>query len=354
MLLQHEHCKGKESFDEMLRVNAEGCNGSEETCRGVDGLCIGADCKRKQCTTYKEVCERLGLLQDDGEWKIALEDAMTVKGAKEIRGMFIYILMYCEPCSPAALLDSFWDGPLKQGINWTDWCDDLIEKARKKGVIYDTDSMQHKALLKTLVLLDLQQRLLPFEKELHHYCLHQPTKDEEAAVVAVTGSRSVVFREELDFDIDEMLLEAQNIVATFNPEQRVIYDKILAAVEAKRGACFYLNARGGCGKTHLTRGLIQKVRSLNPEGCIVLATATTGKAAMHLPLGKTFHSRFKAPLTLNEKSTLGIKKQSETAKLIREARLICVDEITMLDSRLLEALNLGLQVGVGGYYKLAL
>ena len=56
---------------------------------------------------------------------------------------------------------------------------------------------------------------------------------------------------------------------------------------------------------------------------------------MHLPLGRTFHSRFKAPLTPSEDCTFIMKAQSEAARLIREAELIVVDEVTMLNNWLL-------------------
>ena len=47
-----------------------------------------------------------------------------------------------------------------------------------------------------------------------------------------------------------------------------------------------------------------------------------GQGAMHLPLGRTSHSRFKALLTPSEDCTFSMKAQSEAARLIREAELI--------------------------------
>ena len=76
---------------------------------------------------------------------------------------------------------------------------------------------------------------------------------------------------------------------------------------------------------------------------MALATATTGIAANLLHLGRTFHSRLKAPLTLSEESTLQISGQSSLAKLVRMAKLILIDEATMLDSLLLEALDRSLR-----------
>ena len=74
-------------------------------------------------------------------------------------------------------------------------------------------------------------------------------------------------------------------------------------------------------------------------GCVALATATTGKAAMHLSKGRTFHSRFKAPLNLSEDCSLRIPLGTELAKLVWMAILIVVDEATMLNNVLLQALD---------------
>merc|ERR1712243_287856 len=93
------------------------------------------------------------------------------------------------------------------------------------------------------------------------------------------------------------------------------------------------------GKTFLLNGLLATVRSLEVGGCVALATATTGKAARHLLKGRTFHSRFKAPLILSDNCKLRIPVQTELAKLIKMAKIILVDEVTMMDNRLLQALN---------------
>merc|ERR1711963_314426 len=52
-----------------------------------------------------------------------------------------------------------------------------------------------------------------------------------------------------------------------------------------------------------------------------------------------FHSRMKAPLTPSENSTLAISGQSVLAKLIRMSKLLLIDEATMLDRFMLEALD---------------
>ena len=305
MLLNSDHCKGKQGFQDLKTVHTE------------------------ICTTYKEACEKLGMLQDDHEWEIVLEDASNNTSSASIRILYITIALWCEPANPKTLFDKYW-------IQWTD---DLVAKARKQGVILNPEDDADQLRLKTLVLLDLKQKLYISQKDLADIHLIEPTEEEEAAVAAVTGGRSVVVRDELDFSVTDMESFAETVCDKYTIEQSAIHDKVIEAVKSKRGKCFFIKARGGCGKTFLLNGLLATVRSLEVGGCVALATATTGKAARHLLKGRTFHSRFKAPLTLSDDCRLRIPVQTELAKLIKMARIILVDEATMLDNRLLQALH---------------
>ena len=118
---------------------------------------------------------------------------------------------------------------------------------------------------------------------------------------------------------------------------------MLEAVNQKQSLWAFIDARGGCGKTFLLKAILAAVRSLEPGGCVALAMATTGIAANLLPLGRTFHSRLKAQLNPTEESTLQISAQSSLAKLVRMARLLLIDEATMLDRFQLEALDRSLR-----------
>ena len=75
------------------------------------------------------------------------------------------------------------------------------------------------------------------------------------------------------------------------------------------------------------------------DGCVALAMATTGIASNLLKLGRTFHSRMKAPLTVTEDSTLQVSAQSSLAKLIKMSKLLLIDEANMLDKLQLKALD---------------
>ena len=193
--------------------------------------------------------------------------------------------------------------------------------------------------LKTLVLLDLEMRLASFDKRLPDFGLPTPTAEEINQVEHVTSTQPAVIREELDYDYEDLLRTVEACIPTLTPEQLKVYEEIMDAVKNDKALCVFLAARGGCGKTYLLNLILAAVRSLEPGGCVALAMATTGIAATLLQLGRTFHSRMKAPLDPDESSTLSISAQSPLAQLIRMAKLFLIDEATMLNKALLEAMD---------------
>ena len=300
ILLHNEHSQGKTSFADLRTLS----NG-------------------KVCETFQEVCRELGLLKDDMEWKQVLEEISGTTLCKQARELFIVILMFCQPANPRALFEEF----------WITWIDDFELQGRQQKIPLNEQQ------LKTMLLLDLEMRLQSFEKGLEDFGLPKPTTEELCQVKAVASIESVLIREEKDFNIQELKNSVNESLLKFTDEQLVIYEDVLNAVKQKKQLLAFIDARGGCGKTFLLNAVLASVRSLEPDGCVALAMATTGIAANLLCLGRTFHSRLKAPLVANEKSMLQISPQSNLAKLLLMAKLLLIDESTMLDRFQLEALD---------------
>ena len=99
---------------------------------------------------------------------------------------------------------------------------------------------------------------------------------------------------------------------------------------------FFVYGHGGTGKTFLWKIIINKIRS---DGKIVLAVASSGIASLLLPGGRTAHSRFKIPLSVDKYSTCQIKKGTQLAKLIEQTSMILWDEAPMNDKYCFEALD---------------
>jgi ABC-type ATPase involved in cell division len=98
-----------------------------------------------------------------------------------------------------------------------------------------------------------------------------------------------------------------------NKEQKAAYDDIMSIVITERGGLFFVDGPGGTGKTFLYKALLGTIRSQNK---IAIAIATAGVATSIIPGGRTAHSRFKIPLTLDDSCCCSFTKQSGTAKLL--------------------------------------
>ena len=129
-------------------------------------------------------------------------------------------------------------------------------------------------------------------------------------------------------------------VYQLNEEQKIAFDKVLHCVNNNISKAFFIDGPGGTGKTYLYKALLATIRS---QGCIALATATSGVAASILPGGRTAHSRFKIPINDDQNKYCNISKQSVLAQLIRNAKLIIWDKATMAKRKSVEALDKMLQ-----------
>lgn len=165
------------------------------------------------------------------------------------------------------------------------------------------------------------------------------TEEERQTVDGLVDSEDIIIREEMDYDVSALRANVGIVTMNFNADQQTIYHTIMNAVCKNESLQIFISARGGCGKTYLLNGILDAVRASESGGCIALAMASTGIAAELLHLGRTFHSRLKAPLNPNENSTLNITAQSKLAKLVRRAKLLMIDEVTMLHRFQLEALD---------------
>ena len=242
MLLHSDHCKGKTSFEEL---------------KSVDG---------PPCESWKEVCQKLGMLQDDREWEMVLEEAASTRSCANQVGLFVTIALFNNPADPRALFEQFW-------LTWTD---QIAMKAREQNGVElcnqpcsddDTEEtrarkLADQALLKTLVLLELKRQLYANDKGLAHVNLQEPTEEEEAAVAHITGGVSVILRDELDFSVPEAATRASEAEARFTEEQAAIYNTLVEAARAGKSRQVFIQAAGGCGKTMLINAVLDKVSGI--------------------------------------------------------------------------------------------
>ncbi|KAK1400270.1 ATP-dependent DNA helicase [Heracleum sosnowskyi] len=146
--------------------------------------------------------------------------------------------------------------------------------------------------------------------------------------------------EELNYDTTQLKVLHEQSHDALNNSQKIAYDTIIQSVEKEDGVLFFINGRGGTGKTFLWNTIIAKLRS---NSKIVLAVATSGIAALLLPNGRTAHSRFHIPLDITAESTCEIRHGTQLAKLLLKTSLIIWDEAPMAHKHCFEALDMTLK-----------
>ncbi|GKF74596.1 hypothetical protein Tco_0220928, partial [Tanacetum coccineum] len=83
----------------MLLSHQKGCKSPIEV-RTVNGQVL---------PTYRAACEALGLLGDDREWDIALEESGVSASSAQLRTLFAQILVYCDVSDPPKLWRKHWE-----------------------------------------------------------------------------------------------------------------------------------------------------------------------------------------------------------------------------------------------------
>ncbi|PRQ28775.1 putative DNA helicase Pif1, helitron helicase-like domain-containing protein [Rosa chinensis] len=268
--------------------------------------------------SYQEACQALGLLGDDKEWTEALSDSLYTATASEIRQLFVTIILFCDVANPEKLLNLF----------WLNMCDDILHNTRIE--VGNPNLILSESELKNKLLYELEQMFNKSSSSLKDYRLPMPNVDK------ILNLNNRLLKEELDYDCIRLKHEHANLVSQLNAGQKIVYDEVIKAIKEKTCNTFFVHGHGGTGKTFLWHTIICKLRS---EGKIVLAVASSGIASLLLPKGRTAHSRFKIPLTINNSSICLIKKGTHLAELVSKTELIIWDEAPMSNKYCFEALD---------------
>ncbi|KAI3914985.1 hypothetical protein MKW98_020532 [Papaver atlanticum] len=263
----------------------------------------------------------LGLLEHDGEWHTAIQEAATTYSGRRLRELFVIILLNCKVTEPKKL----WDD------NWHTLAED-IEYNNKK--LYG-DQAVHLAeeFLKNCTLREIEQIFWKHNRTL---------KEDEFSDIPYPDMSGInipennLIHEEMNYDMGSLLEETENLKKGLNAEQELVFRQITNSVEANDGRLFFVYGSGGTGKTYLWRTLIASLRG---QGKIVLAVASSGIASLLLPGGRTAHSRFKIPMRLNETSCCNVIKKSKLAELLCKVDLIIWDEAPMINRNGFEAVQ---------------
>ncbi|PWZ38653.1 ATP-dependent DNA helicase PIF1, partial [Zea mays] len=256
--------------------------------------------------SFREAAQRRGLLEADDTIDECLNEAALYQMPSALRRLFATILVYCEPNDVAEL--------------WQRHLDAMSEDYHR--------STQSKTHVQQMVLIDIRNILQSMGKDIKTFPL--------PAIIDIYDNSHGTDREIYEEECIEPTTKDIALKETLNEEQRSAYDKILSVVDTNNGGVFFVDGPGGTGKTYLYKALLAALRS---QDKIAVATATSGVAASIMPGGRTAHSRFKIPLTIDDGAVCSFTKQSGTAKLLQKASLIIWDEASMAKRQAIEALD---------------
>ncbi|AQL07138.1 hypothetical protein ZEAMMB73_Zm00001d047628 [Zea mays] len=256
--------------------------------------------------SFREAAQRRGLFEADNTIDECLNEAALYQMPSALRRLFATILVYCDPNDVAEL--------------WQRHLDTMSEDYHRI-----TRSKTH---LQQMVLIDIRNMLQSMGKDIKTFPL--------PAIIDRYDDSQGIDREIYEEEIIEATAEDVALQETLNEEQKSAYEKILSVVDTSNGGVFFVDGPGGTGKTYLYKALLVVLRS---QDKIAVATATSGVAASIMPGGRTAHSRFKIPLTIDDGAICTFTKQSGTSKLLQKALLIIWDEASMAKRQSIEALD---------------
>ncbi|KAF0314588.1 hypothetical protein FJT64_014988 [Amphibalanus amphitrite] len=171
------------------------------------------------CATHQEACRRRGLLQEDAEWDVTMQEAALVQMPRQLRQLLVTILLFCEPADPAGLFERHYPA----------LAEDFTRRHRELDA----------AVARSLALLDVERRLQRAGKELAD--LQLPVVPQEHRLLAAQLEEAAelrrlppVIQEELAYDREALREQTDARLPTLLPSQRAVVDAVLDAVRERR------------------------------------------------------------------------------------------------------------------------
>ena len=258
--------------------------------------------------SFSLAAKALHLLEDDREWVDCLAEAVSYQMLRQLRQLFAFIFISSDA---------------KVDINqlWIKYKKYLCEDYLKRKISVDS--------AETIALAYMQEILKSNGLSL--------TK------IGLTFVRYVPSID-LNFSYDDHHKIFSNMESTLNDDQKKFVEPYQNAfisnnVNERLG---FIDGAAGTGKTHLYNYLFHRISTHNIG---VIACAFTGIAATLLPEGRTLNSAFKLPFIIKNDSMSSITttSHSERYQMIRDLKVIIIDEASMISNDLFNCLYQSLQ-----------
>ncbi|XP_044597970.1 uncharacterized protein LOC123274429 [Cotesia glomerata] len=276
------HIKGATSFENLRTVN------------------------RILCDTFMSACLAAGLIEDDQEWRKTLIEAVVWMMPRQLRYLFVRILMHCQPLKPEELWNEF-KGPLSEDFNRN----------------FEPEEAQRRAYIHINFILNREgHNVLKFSS--------MPQIDDIDNIMP-----------------DDELLQSQEqedpqlLYNKLNAQKKEIVDLVVdslnnTGLNTPSPNCIYIDGPGGSGKTFIYKTLYQILTNDNKQVCTM---AYTGIAATLLPNGKTVHKTFGLLVPMFSDSSSYIKLNSKQGQYLKNIDVFIWDEAPMSPRYALEIID---------------
>lgn len=285
----------------------------------VKGACSFEDLKTvdgELKESFTESCIARGLIENDNEWSFAMRESAESRMPRELRVLFVNILLHSNPIKPEIL--------------WEEFKNDMSEDFLRE---FDEQVSYAKSVIHIVTLLKTENKSLEDFPRLKF-------------LLTLLYDNASSINSEYTFNTSDHLNIGNEKLSKMNNKQSEITRKILSISLAENNdqlnssKCFFIDGPGGSGKTYIYETLWHLLRG---NGKVVCTMAFTGIAATLLPEGKTVHKVFQLPVPLLPDSTSNIKLESNLAQYLKSVDIFVWDEAPMAPRYALEVVDRTLQ-----------
>jgi hypothetical protein len=166
--------------------------------------------------TFQLACKTLGLLRDDKEWEDVFCEAMATATSPQIRNLFVIVILFCDVADPEVLFNKF----------WCSMYDDIITRFNSSFAMPNlklfNDELKNYVLYELEVLFNVAGTSL----EKHKLPMHDGR--------LLSKIKNKLLREELNYDIADLICQHSSIFPQLNQCQLNVYDYVVKSVLEKK------------------------------------------------------------------------------------------------------------------------
>ncbi|GBM62165.1 hypothetical protein AVEN_199323-1 [Araneus ventricosus] len=186
------------------------------TIKGPNSYAMLKTVDGRVCNTFREACQKLGLLEDDEHWTKTMSEAMLTSSPDQIRNLFAIILTTCNPSNPRFLWDKF-----RESMS-----EDFLARVRRNNVTYD---IQFSSEIFNNVLIILESKCMSIcSKTLSQLGLQSPERN-----LDITNNADLL--REKNYNTAELGKFVESNKPLLTDDQRKAYDYIMECINNEKG-----------------------------------------------------------------------------------------------------------------------